>query len=71
MSRPDLGLTPNLEALGSLLRLKVRHMEEEIEVANRLGWKRGRESASARRDAYALALRLLEDLEPRTCAQGR
>ncbi len=71
LSRPDLGLAPNLAALVALLRLKVRHMEEEIDASNRLGWLRGKENATAKREAYAFALGLLEDLKPRLCTQGR
>ncbi len=64
LSRPDLGLTPDLAALGALLRLKVRHMEEEIHASSRLGWLRGKEHATAKREAYAFALGALE--EPRS-----
>jgi hypothetical protein len=69
-SRPDLGLTPNLAALESLLRLKVRHMEEEIDAANRLGWSRGKANAAAKREAFAFALGLLEDLKPHPRTRG-
>ncbi len=70
LSRAALELTPDLAALEELLRLKARHIEEEIEASSRLGWLRGKEYATAKREAYAFALDILEDLKPRPQTRG-